>query len=587
MTAGLGRLGGLGSRGRAFVGGAPARDHAAARGWLPGWAGALLAALFGAAMVLWTFGLAPVDPWRQGWIWTGLGVDPPQLWLGWTFFRQSPWTLPPGANPDYGLELSSAIYFADAIPLLALPLKALRGLVEVPQYIGPWLVLCGALQGLIGWRLVGLATRDPLARLCGAGLLALQPMLLHRMTGHTPLGGQWTLLAGLLLALGPGRGWWQGLAWAALLAVTTLVHSYLLAMLMPIWAADWLRRVLEPPRSPALAMEAVAAPGAVLAALWAGGFFLLRGGFNTGPGHEHGTYGTWSFDLLGFLDPGLWSSLLPDLPDAGHWEAGTNYLGLGGALLLAAGALALWRRPTPLPRRLWPLAAALLALLAFAVTHRPALAGHAWSLFEPSPRLLEALGTLRNSNRMAWPLAYALLLGAIALAARAWGGRRTGLLLLGLLVVQVVDLAPGLGRIRAGLAGAPVKVPQELSAPFWAEAAARYGRLRAVPGGNLGEGWERLAPYAALNRLPTDAIYMARVDTGATAALRAKVAGILASGAYEPGTFYVLRDAASLELARGSAVPGRDLIRQVDEFWVLAPGWCAGREAAACEAAAR
>ena len=95
-----------------------------------------------------------------------------------------------------------------------------------------------------------------------------------------------------------------------------------------------------------------------------GGFFTLHGGYGTGPGHRWGTYGDWSFDLLGFIDGGVWSSLLPDLPDTGHWEAGSSYLGLGGVLLLAAGALAWLKRPAPLPSRLWPLAAALLALLA-------------------------------------------------------------------------------------------------------------------------------------------------------------------------------------------------------------------------------
>ena len=129
---------------------------------------------------------------------------------GWTYFRRSPWTMPPGANPDFGMELGSAIYFADAVPLLAFALKALRGVVEVPQYVGPWLLACGALQGLVGWRLVGLATRDPLARACGAGLLALQPMLMHRMTGHTSLAGQWLLLAALVLALAPGGGGRRG-----------------------------------------------------------------------------------------------------------------------------------------------------------------------------------------------------------------------------------------------------------------------------------------------------------------------------------------------------------------------------------------
>src|SRR3954471_15595373 len=90
------------------------------------WVSLSVAALLGVAVVLSLFGLAPLNPRNEGWLWTELGVDPPQLWLGWTYFRHAPWALPPGANPDYGLELGSAIYFADAIPLLALPLKALR-----------------------------------------------------------------------------------------------------------------------------------------------------------------------------------------------------------------------------------------------------------------------------------------------------------------------------------------------------------------------------------------------------------------------------------------------------------------------------
>ena len=76
------------------------------------------------------------------------------------------------ANPDFRMELGTAIYFADAVPLLAMPLKAMRGVLDIPQYVGPWLVACGALQGLLGYCLVALATRHPLARACGAGVLA-------------------------------------------------------------------------------------------------------------------------------------------------------------------------------------------------------------------------------------------------------------------------------------------------------------------------------------------------------------------------------------------------------------------------------
>jgi hypothetical protein len=551
------------------------------------WAGAAAAMLFGAEVTFALFGFAPLDPRNEGWLWAGLGVDPIQSWLGWTSFRRSPWTLPPGANPGYGMELGTSVYFTDSLPLLALPLKALRGALDPRQYIGPWLLACGALQGLVGWRLVGLAARDPLARACGAGLLALQPMLMHRMTGHTSFAGQWTLLVALLLALAPGGGTRRGAAWAALLAATALVHSYLLAMGAALWAADWTRRAwIEPPRGGGRrdwrgpALEAAAVPGAVLAALWIGGFFLLRGGHGSGVGSDFGRYGTWSFDLLGFFDPGDWSAVLPDLPDTGHWDGvGSHYLGLGGLLLLAAGAAGLALRPARLPRRLLPLAAALLLLLAFAVTHRVAVAGRVWTLFEPPGWFFGVAAALRNSTRMAVPLAYALLFGAVAAAARAWGGRRTGWLLLVLLGVQWADLRPGIRARGVAAAAAPREVPERLRDPFWAEATRRYDRIRCAPAANIGSGWDTAGVLAVRAGVPTDCVYLARVDDAAVAALRAKVAGSLASGAYEPGTLYLLRDAESLGLARASHDPARDLILQADAHWVLAPGWREHRSA--------
>jgi hypothetical protein len=218
--------------------------HDARRG--AGLASALVAGLLGALVVVLAFGTAPLDPRATGWMLAGpLGPDPVQYLLGWTYFRDSPWTLPPGLNPAYGLEIGSSIFFADAIPLLAFAFKALRGVVEVPQYFGPWLLGCGVLQGLLAWRLLGLATGDPLARAAGAGLFVLQPMLLTRMGGHLALAGQWLLLAALLLALRDGRGPRQAGAWGLLSLLTSLVHAYLLPMVLGLWAADGLARALR------------------------------------------------------------------------------------------------------------------------------------------------------------------------------------------------------------------------------------------------------------------------------------------------------------------------------------------------------
>lgn len=556
----------------------------ASGGSAPGRAGvlasALAAGLLGAAAVVLAFGTGPLHPRSLGWMLAGpLGPDPVQYLLGWTYFVRSPWGLPPGVSPAYGLEIGSSIFYADAIPLLAFALKALRGVVEVPQPFGPWLLLCGVLQGLLAWWLLGLATADPLARAAGAGLFVLQPMLLTRMGGHLALAGQWTLLAALFLALRDGRGARHAAAWGALSLVTSLVHAYLLPMVLGLWAADALARALRGGdrhrRWTPQAAEALAVPGAALLGLWVAGFFLLRSG------HDAPGYGNLGLDLLAPLDGGYWSAVLPDLPKTGHDESGGSYLGLGGLLLLAAAGLA-WlsgRAPplAPALRRRWPLPAVLLAMLAFAVTHRPTLAGLQVTLFEPPGWALALAGSLRASERFFWPLAYALLFAAVAVLARTWGGRRTGLLLAALLAVQLADLRPGLRLLRSYVSGAPRDAPERLSDPFWAEAGRAYARVRAAPAANMGPHWESVARFAWRHGLPTDAVYLARIDPRAVAALRDRVAAALRSGCYEPGTLYVLRDRATLDLAAASHDPARDLLGRIEGLDVLAPGWLPNR----------
>jgi hypothetical protein len=116
-------------------------------------------------------------------------------------------------------------------------------------------------------------------------------------------------------------------------------------------------------------------------------------------------------------------------------------------------------------------------------------------------------------------------------------------------------------------------VPPRLFDPFWPEAARYYARVRAVPAANIGAGWQSIAHFAMQSGMLTDSVYLARVDGAAVAALRARMAEILASGAYEPATLYVLRDADSLARAQASHDPARDAILRVDDYWVLAPGW--------------
>lgn len=533
------------------------------------WTGGVAAAALGLFVIHAVYGLNILPPGHTGWMLSGrIGPDPVQYWLGWTTFAREAWQWPPGTNAGWGMELASSVFFADAIPLLAFPFKALRGVVEVPQYWGLWIYACGALQGLMGWLLLGRATRDPLARIAGAGLFVLQPILLARLGGHFALGGQFLILLGLWLCVTPGQGWRRLAAWVVLILATAWVQAYLLVMLGALWGADWLGRAARATilRS---AIEAVAVPATAVAGLWAAGFFLLDGGF----GGTWGGYGQMQLDLLALVDPGEWGGLLPNIETAGHLDAGASYPGLGVLVVIGLGALAWLVRPRGMGWRAVALVLVLLGLLGFAISHRVLLGGTEILALPLPEAVVERANALRASERFVWPVVYAALFGASLALTRLLGGRRTGYVLALALLVQATDLRPGMDRLRDFFIPQPATLPLRLADPFWAEAATRYAAIRVAPTGMQARHWEEVAVYAATHGLRTDAVYLARLDPRRVAAVNAAVARRLELGDHEPRTLYVLGDDAALARAWSGMDPASDRLDHIDGLWVLAPGW--------------
>ena len=38
-------------------------------------------------------------------------------YLGWAFYRHSPWSSPIGLNPNFGLDISSSIIYSNSLPI--------------------------------------------------------------------------------------------------------------------------------------------------------------------------------------------------------------------------------------------------------------------------------------------------------------------------------------------------------------------------------------------------------------------------------------------------------------------------------------
>lgn len=531
------------------------------------WAFALLPLLMGALAFFIVIGPRALDPQNIAWLESG---DPATHYLGWVFFRQSPWTFPLGLNPSYGLELGSAIIFSDSNPLLAFVFKPFNAwLPETFQYFGIWLLACFVLQAWFAWKLTGLVTPNVALKLLGAGLFLFSPPMFLRMGGHLSLAGHFLILAALYLALHPGVQK-RRLAWGALLAATALVHAYLLAMVALIWIADLAGRTLKGQLTRRTALiELLLLFLLVSLCCWQAGYFSV------GKGAVAGGFGLYRMNMLSLIDSSGWSTIVPDLPEGPGDYEGFNFLGAGTLLAAVFAAIALLRRNTGFGtavRSLPILLLALIGLLLFALSNDIGLG--LYTAHYPLPKAFIKLANIfRASGRMFWPVFYVIVFAIIYLVVRGHRTRTAVCLLAVALCVQVVDTRNGWAGLRLSRMMEPASEwSTPLRDPFWASAATHYANIRSLPPQNQPQIWQPLADYAAGHGLKTDAAYLGRMSTTALEQASEKSRKMLETGQYDPDSLYILDETARLEAVK-TVNSATDLLTRIDGMVVLAPGW--------------
>ncbi|NMO20994.1 hypothetical protein HPC49_03070 [Pyxidicoccus fallax] len=443
--------------------------------WGP-WLGAAL----GIAWMLVVGGARVLDP-------TSLdsvgGGDHAQHVLGWLHFRNAPWGFPLGHIPTLNHPLTTTVGFTDSNPWVSFALKPFSGwLPQDFQFIGPWFVLCFALQGWMGVKLMERLTPRLSQRLLGAALFVMAPVLLGRH-GHDTLCAHWLILGLLWLHLRPradARAARRDVAWAfAFVVLAAGIHPYLLVMVLTL-ALALLYTLVR--RERLLTWRGGAG---VLAGLLGvvGALFVLLGYVGQGPSLAADlSFGHFSANVLTLVDPMGWSRLLPSIPvGAGQYE-GFGYLGTG--TLLLAGVL-LWKRADWWPRAKaeWkarrPLGVAVLLLTLLAISTVVQVAG--WkvlSLRGLTKALLPVLAPFRASGRFIWVLDYTLLTGVLALVVWRWRQQprtATGLLLAAV-VLQFLDTGDVWWRGRFG--GEPWP---RLRAAAWEELDPSYRHVVLYP----------------------------------------------------------------------------------------------------------
>jgi len=529
--------------------------------------GVAAAVLLGLAAFLIYCGWWPLIPSNIAWLESG---DRGMHQLGWMFYRQAEWGIPPGRSPLLGIEISNSIALVDGLPLLAIPFKLLAQWLPEPfQYWGCWLLLSFILQSVFAWRIARELGAGRVVALFAAAFVLITPTYLFRVPMHMALSSHWTILAALFLHVRrePPRLW----MWPLLIVLTSAIHGTLLAMVLALWAASlvqrlWTRRtgLID------LVAEVVDAIIAMLVTLWIVGFF------GTGSYGSYG-YGDYKLNLLWPIISYGWSQIFPDLPHTHYDYEGLSFLGIGILALLAlavvTGAVAGLRHAVS--RQWLPLTLMLLALMVFAFSKTLSLLDTNLVTI-PVPGFVEAVGSaFRSTGRFVWPLLYIVTIGAVVLVAGRFRPSLAVPVILVALAAQAWDSSSKWHEFADRMPPPSTTWPTELKSPLWERAAgAGYNRVRSIPvDEGFGSDWRPLGYYAVTHNMDIDIAYLGRVDGDALTALRAKEERALAEGEFEPKTIYILDVESSLRVA--AHVTNNDLIALVDDRIVFLPGGAA------------
>ncbi|MCE7505255.1 DUF6311 domain-containing protein [Polynucleobacter sp. IMCC30063] len=518
--------------------------------------------------------------------WLDNGFDQSQHYLGWAFFRDSPWSFPLGLNPKFGMDISSAIVYSDSIPLLAILFKGISTFLPTPfQYFGIWILACFVLQAVFAWKLLSLFTQQFWLRLFAVLLFVFSPPLFWRIGMHAALVGQWTILAALYLNLKRHQSH-RLIAWGVLISLTALIHFYLLAMILGLWIASlgdaWrdksvsLRQLITEPLIILIILGLVT---------WQAGYFVVSPGAVATQ-----DYGIDRINLLALMNPHQWSYVLPTIPDvqgslsdldytARSYE-GFMYGGLGVITIIIFAVLNFrssiaWLSAAA--QRHLTLMAILFSFSLLAISNQIGIGAYGFTIELPE-MLYQLVSIFRASGRFFWPVFYILILTAIILIYKQYSLRATLGLLMVAAVIQLLDLSAGYLPLRHRLMlSKSSEFRTELTNPFWDFLGQHYKKLVRIPVrpewvNVLPENWSKWSAFSAKYHLATNSAYLARQSALGLSKSNDQLKATVLSGDYQRDTLYVLENEVVL-LAAEHLHMQDDLLGRINGVNVLLPGW--------------
>lgn len=513
-----------------------------------------------------------LNPSNIAWLFDG---DSAQHYLGWAFFRNSPWSFPLGLNPDWGLENSSSIIYADALPVFSIFFKCLNFLLpEVFQFYGLWFLTCFILQACFSWRLLSIFKLGTTLKFFGTFFFTFCPVIFMRLGGHQSLTAHFLILWCFCLYYANLEKK-NAVEWMICLSLTVACHPYFSVMCLSVFGAFICKEFFKKrdvQNISNLFLLIILCLVSIVLTAWQIGLFV-----GTAAPSSDTEYGFYKFNLNGFLNPLGSSFFLRTQAHGGGDYEGFAYLGVGLLFLIffivVLDSVNSFRQTKIFIKKSLPLCIFLFFLLLLAISNNISFGN--WQLKLYSVKAGSFLQTFRSTGRFIWPVWYFLILYAFVLLQKALNNhlisyKVTVIMLTSFMLFQLVDFHEFIhDNVR--------KVLMNNNSLQWGDQSKdwdflrkKYSQIRLLNNPGLGyHKWRELSLIAANHRFKTNVFYLARSDSKILSERKKLDESLLKSGNFDQKTIYVLSDEDVNKIKQ--EVTTSQLIIKLDGFNLLLP----------------
>ncbi len=524
------------------------------------------------------------DAWLQG-------LDVPQHYVGWLFFRESAWHFPIGLIDNIIYPFQTSVIYTDSIPIFALMFKVFSPLLpEKFQYFGIWGIMSFSLMGLISAIFLFRLTKRIGYSLCMSTFFVLSTTVLARMFLHTALASQWLLMAGFLICTFRSSKYTL-IGWSMLLSLAVYVHIYFVPMLSLMMIAYYIYYHIRQGER-VFGLLCIACP------MICGIFHMwILGAFHGMNDLTNGGLGIFSSNLNTLFNPyqvdsvpreKIWlyeMSPLFHVENPGQWE-GSAYMGLGGISLCLLASLLIgirwneFRIHLSEHRSFW-LLVVIFFFLFWMISVGPMItAGNYIVATIPYPQpILNMWSIFRASGRFVWPVMYCCIIFATWAIATYYNKKRHLVFVAFICVlIQIVDLMPWLSRLHNHFTEVPIKVQascleQELALP------AGYFSDMVLMNPMPNEDMYSVARTAHAHSLRINDFYLARKNENAIQSYREHLIDKIKQGRASDTEIYVFTN-SSEQSVEGKlhtyqmghfTIGTKNRIPQMEEFEIAGP----------------